>query len=248
MIVAPRIPPTPRASSSKFQFHKPSGKPLLLDNIITDPSTIRKTTCFDEKFITNEQEHVSSFLSAFVIGESQINSILSRIAANWLFQLRERQVKLIDNIFNNIIAKACAGKLMIDGPLKQYLSNSIETFMDDSNSASEPTQCEQLERNTIPTKAAYLRALKQACLTYASNNALLFQFFIDESIEPVAMSDNVEIQQSLNFMRLFVKQNPVMTKALKSHIEELVNISMTTGLFERIRRLLVLQTPLTQPR
>lgn len=238
----------PRSSISPYHFLNTKGKPLLLANIVTDPAIMRKTTCFNNDFIKSNQDNFDLVMSSFIFRGGQINSLLASTAMDWILRLRQQQSAHIETVFNSIISKACTDKLRLSQPLKQYLCDVIERYMDDHNNACEPTQYEYVGKNTFPTKAAFISALKNACMTYASNNALFFWFLTDGTINPEEMSDNTGIQQSLNFIRLYIQQNPDLLTQMQAENEELINLSMITGLLERIKKLLVLQTPLSPAR
>lgn len=132
---------------------------------------------------------------------------------------------------------------MLTEPLRRFLSNSVERIMDDNTYACTSTQYERMEKSTFSTHAAFLRALNQACLTYASNNALELKFLIDDSIQPEEVSNDLSVQQSMNFMRLFISEKPELLDEVKSQVQQLINLSMMTGLIERTKKCLQLQMP-----
>ncbi|WP_367605484.1 hypothetical protein [Legionella sp. W05-934-2] len=235
---------TPNSSAVPGLFRKgPTEKTISLENIVTEPSDIRVTTCFDDSFIKNNQKLYDKTRSFPILREAHVSSLLSMETSDWILRIRQHQSQILDNIVSNTIAKACEGKLTISGPVKAFLNRAIVRIMNDNLYSNEPTQYERYPHNPFQTKKAFEHALQKACLTYASNNTLFLQFLIDDTMEPNVLSDNEIVQKAMTFMRMYVQENPITILNLKAQLEELVKLSMMAGLLERIRKLIQLQAP-----
>lgn len=71
------------------------GKQIILSNIITDPVTIRKTTCFDDGFVRNNRKNFSVIKSAPILTQAHVSALLTLTASDWILKLRKEQAKLL---------------------------------------------------------------------------------------------------------------------------------------------------------